>query len=123
DWQPRAVRASDMPPGGLDSARLRFELVAPGILWLDDLRIAGEMISKSERENARRTLLAALRAYREERYADFARLAASHWTRQSSPPAASRRARATDHLPKPGTGGTRAGDGAASALPPDRKLR
>ena len=31
-----------LPAGGLDSARLRFELLTPGTLWMDDLRVAGE---------------------------------------------------------------------------------
>jgi hypothetical protein len=123
EWEARAVRASDVPAGGLDSARLRFELVTPGILWLDDLHIHSEMVSKSERESAQRTLLAALQAYREQRYADFARLAGSHWVRQSSTPTASRLARATDHLPKASAGVVRSNDGAGSPLPPDRKLR
>ncbi len=41
-WEPRAVRASDLPPGGLDSARLRFELMTPGVLWIDDLHVGGD---------------------------------------------------------------------------------
>ena len=71
-----------MPAGGLDSARLRFELLTPGTLWIDDFHIPGETTSKSARLNAQRTLLAALQAYREQRYADFARLAGSHWIRR-----------------------------------------
>ena len=62
------------PRGGLDTARLRFELMTPGTLWIDDLQIRGETTSRSARLNAQRTLLAALQAYREQRYADFARL-------------------------------------------------
>jgi hypothetical protein len=54
-------------------------------------------------------LLAALQAYKEKRYADFARLAGSRWAR---------------HPVVVGTGGpelTRTGD--ASALPQGRRLR
>jgi hypothetical protein len=102
-WEPRAVRASDIPVGGLDSARLRFELINPGVLWIDDLQVRGETTSRSARLNAQRTLLAALQAYREQRYADFARLAGSHWVRQSSASAASRLARTND--PPPDAGG------------------
>jgi hypothetical protein len=123
EWEERAVRASDLPAGGLDSARLRFEMVTPGVLWIDDLRILGEPESKSARLNAQRTLLAALQAYREQRYADFARLAASHWVRQSGVSAAPRLARAADLPPQAGPGIDRSNNAAASALPPDRKLR
>jgi hypothetical protein len=107
-WESRAVRASDLPPGGLDSARLRFELLTPGTLWLDDLKVGDDGAGKSIRLNAQRTMLAALQAYRERRYADFARLAGSHWVKQSSGLTA-RLARSNDRPP--------------NALPSDRKLR
>ncbi len=118
-WQGRAVRASDLPLGGLDSARLRFELMTPGVLWIDDLHILGDATSKSARLNAQRALLAALQAYREQRYADFARLAASHWVRQSGVSAYARLARGPDAATRTG----RTPDAAASALSSDRKLR
>ena len=121
-WEARAVRASDLPPRGLDSARLRFELMTPGVLWIDDLRVAGDGAGDSARLNAQRTMLAALQAYRERRYAEFARLAASHWVRQPAGPAA-RLARAGEARPKPGQEPVRPSDAAASALPSDRKLR
>ncbi len=118
-WESQAVRASDLPPSGLDSARLRFELMTPGVLWLDELRVGGDGSGKSIRLNAQRTMLAALQAYRERRYADFARLAGSHWVKQSAVLEA-RLARAVDR-PKERPGGPT--EAAASALPPDRKLR
>jgi hypothetical protein len=118
-WEGRAVRASDLPLGGLDSARLRFELMTPGVLWIDDLHTLGDATSKSARLNARRALLAALQAYREQRYADFARLAASHWVRQSGVSVYARLARGSDAATRTG----RTPDAAASALSSDRKLR
>jgi len=120
EWQARAVRASDMPAGGLDSARLRFELLTPGSLWIDELHIPGETTAKSARLNAQHTLLAALQAYREQRYADFARLAGSHWIRESSTAATARLARTNDPTP---AGAIRSTNGGASALPSERKLR
>jgi hypothetical protein len=122
EWEARAVRASDVPPSGLDWARLRFELMTPGVLWVDELAIPGEAQSKSARLNAQRTLLAALRAYREQRYADFARLAGSHWIRESSN-SATRLARFSDSPPKGGDEGSRATAGESSPLSPERKLR
>jgi hypothetical protein len=120
EWEPRAVRASDIPPGGLDSARVRFELPGAGTLWVDDLKVVGEGSSKSARLNAQRTLLAALQAYREERYADFARLAGSHWIRESSV-TASRLAVLPDR--GPGSSGNGPASAPATALPPDRARR
>jgi len=114
DWSETLVRASQLPEGGLDSARLRFELLGPGRLWVDDVSVAGEALSESERLNARRDLMAARSAYRAKRYADFARLAGSHWARNvASGPTATA---AGDR-----SGVIRTGD--ASALPPGRRLR
>ena len=123
EWEGRAVRASDVPAGGLEKARLRFELLAPGSLWIDDLHLPSEATSKSGLLNARRTLLAAAQAYREERYAEFARLAGSHWIQESSAAATTRLARTPEVSSRPGGGATRSSDSDPSALPPDRKRR
>ncbi len=64
-------------------------------------------LGDSESKTAQRALLAALQAYRESRYADFNRLAASHWARRATP-------NSVDNL-------LRTGD--ASALPSARRLR
>ncbi len=85
-WTRRAVRAIDIPPAGLDGARIRFELLAPGELFIDDLVVEGEPTSRGGRQSAQRALLAAIQAYRESRYADFARLAESHWIREATAP-------------------------------------
>ena len=119
EWQERAVRASDLPPGGLESARVRIELLNPGLLWIDDMHLVSDVASKSARLNSRRALLAALQAYREQRYGDFARLATSHWVRQSGALFTARLARGSDQVPR----SARASEAEASALSPDRKLR
>jgi hypothetical protein len=111
-WQSVLVPIRDLPVGGLDQARLRFELSAGGRLWLDDLALSGSRLSEPERRNTRRTLLAALQAYREKRYADFTRLASSHWARRVDPSAAEL---------EPDRTGLRTDD--ASALPAGRRLR
>jgi hypothetical protein len=120
-WEARAVRASDLPAGGLDSARLRFEMLTPGTVWIDDLRVLGEPTPKAVRLNAQRTLLAALQAYRAQHYAEFARLSSSHWARHPSVLAATRQAHPTQlsETASPGT----SGPAAASALSPDRRVR
>ena len=115
DWTEVAVRAPQLPEGGLDSARVRFELLGSGRLWVDDVSVVGDALSESERLNAQRDLMAARLFYKEKRYADFARLAGSHWARQvagvsSSATVAGER-----------TGVVRTGN--ASALPPGSRLR
>ena len=122
-WSERAVRASDVPIGGLDSARLRFELLGAGSLWIDDLSVTGEVLSEPERRNTRNALLAAIQAYREKRFADFARLSGSHWARQSSAPAAvgSGPDPSPDRVASDRGGLLRSGE--ASELPRNRRLR
>jgi hypothetical protein len=122
-WEGRAVRASDVPAGGLESARLRFELLSRGNLWIDDLHVPSETTSRAGLVNARRTLLEAIQAYREERYAEFARLASSHWIQESSAAATTRLARAPDAASRSGTGPARTSGTEPNALSPDRKRR
>lgn len=83
-WTERAIRAGDIPPGGLDTARLRFELLGAGNLWIDDVAVSGEGLSEPERRNASKAIMAAIQAYRDKRFADFARLAGSHWARSTT---------------------------------------
>jgi hypothetical protein len=116
EWKAVLVRAADLPSGGLDVARLRFEATAPGSLWIDDVRVRGEAAPKAVRLNAQRTLLAALQAFRERRYAEFARLADSHWARHPGVLAHLRGERHKEPAVGPETA-------EASALPPDRALR
>ncbi len=116
EWKAVLVRAADLPPGGLDAARLRFEAVGPGKLWIDDVRVRGEAAPKSARLNAQRTILAALQAFRERRYAEFARLADSHWSRHPGVLALVRGERGKEADPAPEAA-------EASALPSDRALR
>jgi hypothetical protein len=109
EWRAQAIRASGLPPGGLDGTRLRFELLTAGAVWIDELSVAGESLSDAERLNARRALVAAMHAHRENHYADFARLAGSHWAKRPvalwGDPAALARS------------------GGPNALPSDRRLR
>ncbi len=120
-WELRAVRAVDLPAGGLDSARLRFELLTPGTLWIDDVHVVGEVAPKAVRLNAQRTLLAALQAYRTQRYGEFARLAGSHWARHPGILAVSRQNRPAELSET--SGSSRSGPAAASALSPGRTVR
>lgn len=118
-WSERAVRVGDLPPGGLDSVRLRFELLTAGSLWIDDLSVTGASLTEPERRNARNALVAAIQAYREKRYADFSRLAGSRW---ASLPGGE--APVGEVLPPAARLGLSPGrPGEASALPQGRRLR
>ncbi len=117
DWFGLKVRAPDLPEPGLDQLRLRFELLEPGALWIDDLSVAGQGPSEHDRR-AERLLVTAMQAYREKRYADFARLVGSLRARLPESdlvPAPSPIAERPDPL--------RTGDAAPTGLPPGRRLR
>lgn len=113
EWGRIEVRAPQLPDGGLQTARVRFELLAPGRLWVDDVTVTGDSLGESELVNAKRDLMGAIEAYREKRYAEFARLAGSHWTRHVAGAAAA--------ASVAGSGLIRTGD--ASALPSERRKR
>ncbi|WP_169976577.1 hypothetical protein [Tautonia rosea] len=81
DWTALALRAPGLPADGVSMLRLRFELRSPGRLWIDDLSLTGPGLAQ-----ARSCLTAALQAYEEGRYADFARLARSHWVEKAGGP-------------------------------------
>jgi hypothetical protein len=83
-------------------------------LWLDDVSVGGDGPSESARR-AQLTLTAALHAFRERRYADFARLAGSHRARPVDPEAEA-------DEDDPAASASRVG-GAATDLPSGRRLR
>ena len=115
DWTRVEVRAPGLPDGGLETARVRFELLATGRLWVDDVAVTGDILGESELVNARRDMMGAIEAYREKRYGEFARLAGSSATRHVAG-AASAATVAGDR-----SGLIRTGD--ASALPSERRKR
>ncbi|MEO6808669.1 MAG: hypothetical protein ABI353_06105 [Isosphaeraceae bacterium] len=79
-WTPITLTFADLPARGLDQARLRFEPLAAGRLWIDDLALTGQGPSESA-ARAQSVLVAAIQAFDEGRYADFARLVGSHRAR------------------------------------------
>lgn len=85
-WTERAVRLPDLPPGGLETLRVRYEWLgpAPAIVWIDDFEVVGEGPSDTGRR-AHRALLEALQAFRAKRYADFARVLGSRSVRRVTP--------------------------------------
>jgi hypothetical protein len=111
-WTEQRIRVSALPAGGLESMRLRFELSAPGQLWIDDLAVVGQRPSEPDLR-AQRVLVKARQAFRERRIADFARLANSHWARSAAavPPAAASASASTVRT------------GRATDLPRERRLR
>jgi hypothetical protein len=96
-------------------------MLTPGTLWIDDVHVIGEVAPKAVRSNAQRTLLAALQAYRMQRYGEFARLAGSHWARHPGILAVSKEKRPAELSETAGS--SRSGPAAASALSPDRRVR
>lgn len=93
-WSEKRLRVAGLPESGLERLRLRFELIEPGNLWIDDLSVRGPRGGDSD-GRAQLVLVKAQQAYRAGRIADFARLANSPWARPSNPaPVADRTGRA-----------------------------
>lgn len=115
DWAERKIRAATLPEGGLQWARLRFELMDPGQLWIDDLSVHGEQLSEPDRR-AMRDLMTAQVAYREGRWADFARLVGSRWVRMADLGSPSPSLATSPE-------GESARSGGATGLPADSRLR
>ncbi len=86
EWSEVRLVASDLPDGGFDRVRVRIERRSAGPLWIDDVSVSGDGPSEVSKRS-QLVLTAALHAYREKRYADFARLAGSRWARQAEPDA------------------------------------
>ncbi|MDB5352647.1 MAG: hypothetical protein JWN86_3894 [Planctomycetota bacterium] len=114
EWAEIRLQVVELPPGGLDRIRLRIERKTPGPLWLDDVAVSGDGPSESVRR-AHLVLTGAQQAYREKRYADFARLAGSHWAREVEPDL---EAQSPERPPSPIRTGSTATD-----LPSGRRLR
>ena len=84
EWSEVRLVVADLPDGGLDRVRVRIERRTAGSLWIDDVVVTGDGPSEVTKRS-QLVLTAALHAYREKRYADFARLAGSRWARQAEP--------------------------------------
>jgi hypothetical protein len=110
EWTELRLQAAELPTQGLDRVRLRFEIRDPGVLWVDDVSLAGDRESPEMFDRTRRVLTAAYTAFRERRYADFARLSASPLARAAATPI-------VDEPP------LRTGRAPTSDLPPGRRLR
>lgn len=125
DWSERRIRIANLPPGGLQRARLRVEPLGSGRLWIDDVGITGPGGADAH-GRAQLVLMKALQAHRERRFGDFARLAHSRWVQGPAAalaPAAP--AGATAHATAPGdpAGPAPIRTGNATDLPPGRRLR
>lgn len=92
-WRKVSLPLADLPAGGLDRARVRVESLGEGRAWVDDLSLTGQAPAEADRRG-QRAVAAALRAYQDGRYADFARLAAAG--RLPAEPAPVRAVGATD---------------------------
>jgi hypothetical protein len=98
EWVERHLKVTGLPEPGLERVRLRFELTAPGRLWIDDLAVQDPRAVESE-TRAQLVLVKAQQAFRAGRIADFARLANSHWARAAvgeAPPAPVRTGRSAE---------------------------
>jgi hypothetical protein len=112
DWKPLKLQTTDFPAEGLDRARVRFEVLEGDSIWIDDVDLVSLDRTAPPGRRAHRVLTAALQAYREKRYADFARLTGSPWARAVLEPGRS-----------PFEPALRTGSASGTDLPPARRIR
>jgi hypothetical protein len=84
DWEASQfiLKIDDMPVRGLSELRVRFDMVGPGSVWIDDVQLFHLDFSTTERfELASRLLLPELQLVREGRWGDCQRELDGYWPR------------------------------------------
>lgn len=80
-WSPFVFQLDDLPPEGLRQLRVRFDLMGPGQVWIDDVELRDLEFTETERLELGKTLiLAGLKLQRGE-WSDGARLMDGYWPR------------------------------------------
>lgn len=81
-WAEYVFEFPDLPAEGLSPLRVRFELVGPGEVWIDDVRLFQlEKLSQSQRLALAKTIQLAVVKLERREYADCGRLLAGYWPR------------------------------------------
>jgi hypothetical protein len=80
-WQRYLFRVRNLPPQGLQNARIRVEMQRPGRLWIDDVEIHRQRFTPDDVRQLTKSLSAARLAWDEQRYADCQRLLDGYWGR------------------------------------------
>lgn len=78
-WHRYLFRVHDLPISGLSEMRIRFDLMGPGEVWLDDVHLASVMLTDPELIQLRKTVATARFALNAKRYSDCEMLLQRYW--------------------------------------------
>jgi hypothetical protein len=80
-WSPVVVQVNDLPLDGLSQLQLRFDLLGPGQVWLDDIQLCQLAFSKSEVIEIFKLIAPADVKLQQREVGDCVDLLESYWSR------------------------------------------
>ncbi len=80
-WKQFVVPINDLPLEGLSPLQVRFDLIGPGEVWIDDVRLSSLVFSDSERLELARLIAPADAKLQRGHVSDCMRLLESYWPR------------------------------------------
>ena len=105
EWKQYVFRADDLAIKGLDEIRLRFDLMGPGEVWIDDVQLYDNLQFDSNEEiELSKIIFSADRAHKDGELGDCLRLLEGYWPRflvENVPMPAGPIARSAQHPPRP----------------------
>lgn len=80
-WKPYVFQVDDLPLEGLTSVRMRFDLMGPGEVWIDDVQLSGLAFNKSEFVELSKLITLAEMKLQNGQIGDSLRLLEGYWPR------------------------------------------
>lgn len=80
-WRSFLFRVDDLAGAGLKDVRIRFDLMGPGEVWVDDVQLSSVLLTSPDLIHLRKHLATARFALEAGRGADARRLLTSYWPR------------------------------------------
>jgi hypothetical protein len=80
-WRSYLFRVDDLPLTGLTQLGIRFDLMGPGEVWIDDVQVSSVILSQPELFQLQKTVATARFALEKELWGDGRRLLDSYWPR------------------------------------------
>ena len=81
EWAPFVFPISDLPIARLENLRIGFDLMGPGTVWIDDIRLFDLSFSPNEQHELRKIIARSHFQLRDKKYADCAHGLNQYWPR------------------------------------------
>ena len=79
DWSPFVLHIDDLPSEGLQELRVRFDLMGPGVVWIDDVQLFDRNFTRDEVRELSKIIALADLQFREGRLTACARTLEGYW--------------------------------------------